>query len=89
MSRFLVYRLVGPAQQVGLTLFPETPAPTVDVISVSGVCVANGNTTNGKLPVLNLNTNGLWINSDDQCYCIEGHQLVMLEGLHQCQGITM
>ena len=54
---------------------------------MSGVCVANANTTDGSLPILNLDPNGSWINTvTDQCYCIEGHQLIMLEGFHQCQG---
>ncbi len=86
VSRFLVYRLIGPAQQVGLTLFPETPAPTLNCTQVAGVCVANANTTNGILPQLNLDPDGSWTLSDDQCYCIEGHELVMLEGFDQCQG---
>ena len=87
VSRFLVYRLVGPAMQVGLTLYPETPAPTLNNTSVSGVCVANANTTSGKLPSLNLDPDGSWTSLDDQCCCIEGHELVVLEGFDQCQGI--
>ena len=86
VSRFLVYRLIGPAQQLGLTLFPETPAPTLNCTQVAGVCVANANTTDGMLPSLNLDPDGSWTHSEDQCYCIEGHELVMLEGSDQCQG---
>uniref|UniRef100_A0A1X7SZ33 Fibronectin type-III domain-containing protein n=1 Tax=Amphimedon queenslandica TaxID=400682 RepID=A0A1X7SZ33_AMPQE len=85
ITRLFVYRLIGPAMQSGLTLFPETPAPTTDCINITGLCVANANTSTGSLPVLSLNINGSW-NYDDVCMCIPGHELMLIEGTNQCQA---
>ena len=85
VSRILVYRLKGPAKQVNLTYFRETPAPVSGTITVEGNCVANANTTIGSPPKVTLDSMGKWSNPD-MCVCIEGHQPVMLEGSLQCQG---
>ena len=71
--------------QVNLTLFPETPAPTSDCVSVSGTCVANADTISGNPPTLRLDPDGSWI-FGEQCFCIEGHELIILEDTQQCQG---
>lgn len=81
-----MYRLIGPALQVGLTLFPEVPAPTTDCVNVTGLCVANANTSSGRYPLLTLDQNGNWSNSED-CLCIAGHHIQVIEGLQQCQGL--
>ena len=87
VSRILVYRLKGPAKQVNLTLFPETPAPVSGSITVTGQCVANAktNTTSGNPPSVTLDSKGKWSNPE-MCLCIEGHQPEMLAGSLQCQG---
>ena len=86
MTRLFVYRLIGPAMQVNLTLFPETPAPTSDCVSVSGTCVANADTISGNPPTLRLDPDGSWI-FGEQCFCIEGHEPIILEDAQQCQGM--
>ena len=74
--------------QSGLTLFPETPAPTTDCINITGLCIANANTSTGSLPVLLLNTNGSW-SYNDECMCIPGHELTVIGGVNQCQGMAL
>ena len=85
VSRLFAYRLIGPAVQVNLTLYPETPAPTSGNVNVAGVCVANSNTSIRQDPNLSLNPDGIWTLADE-CFCIEGHEPILIEGIKQCQG---
>ena len=71
--------------QVNLTLYPETPAPTEYCVNIYGTCVANANTTSGMSPTLTLDPSGSWTHADE-CYCIEGHELQIIESTKQCQG---
>lgn len=85
VSRLLVYRIKGPAQQQNLTLYPETPAPASGDISVTAHCVANAQTANNHPPNITLSSTGVW-SSPDQCLCIEGHEPMLVETNMQCQG---
>ena len=85
VSRLFAYHLIGPAIQVNLTLYPEMPAPTSGNVNVPGVCVANSNTSIRQDPILSLNPDGIWTLADE-CFCIEGHEPTLIEGIKQCQG---
>ena len=52
----LVYLTIGPAMQVNLTLFPESPAPIGNEVEIEGECAANANVTSGMAPLLTLSS---------------------------------
>ena len=69
IRRLVVYRKRCPTRQVGLVLYPETPAPLTHV-SVEANCVSNAA---GTGLTLMCNSEGVW-SGTPQCQCNPGYR---------------
>ena len=73
VSRLRVYRNNCRSRQIGLALYPDTPAPATGSVSVSIHCVENAEITgNGRATC---NSDGMWtIPENSMCQCRPGYE---------------
>ena len=60
ISRLRVYRYTCPSRQVGLVLYPETPAPASGSVNVYFTCVDNASIPESESDTVICNHNGMW-----------------------------
>ena len=73
LSRLRVYRNNCRSRQIGLALYPDTPAPATGSVKVSISCVENSEITgNGHVTC---NSDGIWtIPENSMCQCRLGYE---------------
>ena len=73
LSRLRVYRNNCRSRQIGLALYPDTPAPATGSVNVSISCVENAEITgNGRVTC---NSDGIWtIPENSMCQCRLGYE---------------
>ena len=92
ITRLVVYRYECPAERVGLTLYPVTPAPSGGTVLVQPQCVENAHrnsSSSHSLSVLTCNTDGDWDSENllDRCSCDTGYVVVTDEdGNRKCRS---
>ena len=72
ISRLRVYRYNCPSRQVGIVLYPETPAPETGSEGVDVSCVANANISGS--PQVICHSNGTWGPENPVCKCHCGYE---------------
>ena len=72
ISRLRVYRYNCPSRQVGLVLYPETPAPVSGSVNVNFSCVDNAYIPESENGTVTCYHNGTW--STAVCECNVGYK---------------
>ena len=71
ISRLRVYHYNCPSRQVGLVLYPETPAPAFGSVDVQFTCVDNAYT---ESDTIKCHSNGTWATDIPVCKCDLGYE---------------
>ena len=72
ISRLRVYHYNCPSRQVGLALYPETPAPVSGSVNINIKCVDNA-VVSGS-PQVTCHSNGTWGPENPVCKCRPGYE---------------
>ena len=83
ISRLRVYRYICPKRQVGLVLYPETPAPVSGSVNINVKCVDNA-VVSGS-PQATCHSNGTW-GPNTQCKCNLGYANMTENMMPRCVG---
>ena len=74
ISRLRVYRYICPSRQVGLILYPETPAPVSGSVNVQFTCVDNAYIPKSESDTVTCYHNGTWSTEVPVCECNVGYE---------------
>ena len=74
ISRLRVYRYICPSRQVGLVLYPETPAPEPGSVNVQFTCVDNAYIPVSEKDTVTCYHNGTWSTDIPVCECNAGYE---------------
>ena len=74
ISRLRVYRYNCPSRQVGLVLYPETPAPVFGSVNVQFTCVDNAYIPESESDTVTCYHNGTWSTEVPVCECNVGYE---------------
>ena len=84
ISRLRVYRYNCPSRQVGIVLYPETPASLSDKDDVNISCVPNADISGS--PQVTCRSNGTWGPENPVCKCDCGYEERPGECFGKCPG---
>ena len=87
ISRLRVYRYNCPSRQVGLVLYPETPAPVSGSVTINVKCVDNA-VASGSTQVT-CHSNGTWGPDTSQCECSLGFANITENMVPKCVGKSL
>ena len=87
ISRLRVYHYICPSRQVGLVLYPETPAPISGSININVKCVDNA-VVSGS-PKVTCHSNGTWGPDISQCECNVGYAKITENMMPKCVGKSL
>ena len=74
ISRLRVYRHICPSRQVGLVLYPETPAPVSGSVNVQFNCADNAYIPESESDTVTCYHNGTWSTDIPVCECNIGYE---------------
>ena len=74
ISRLRVYRYICPSRQVGLVLYPETPAPVSGSVNVQFTCVDNAYIPESESDTVTCCHNGTWSTEVPVCEYNVGYE---------------
>ena len=69
-----MYCYICPSRQVGLVLYPETPAPAFGSVDVQFTCVDNAYIPKSESDTVRCYYNGTWSTEVPVCECNVGYE---------------